>query len=110
MRAEALVKDARDFLENLTGKSLEIQLALEDQLVGPNEVLEHRGHVGVLKETKTGKLLSMSAFSSGGGQLHRPVALEMDLGLGVWFDLGRGSTGVLATSWGINAFFSSPTG
>jgi hypothetical protein len=97
--AEALVEDARVFLCDLTGKDLSVEGAQEGQMLGPNEVIEHRGHEGQIIEEVTGKRVRLSVFWSAQDQLAHPEALNAS-GLEVWFDAGPGARGVLVARMG----------
>jgi hypothetical protein len=98
--AEALAQKAADYLRDLTGERVEVKQALEDQLVGPNEVLEHRGHDAVLTEPVTERSVDFSVFWSAEDQLAYPPSSDADRGLHVRFDAGAGSKGVLAVIMG----------
>jgi hypothetical protein len=99
-KAQILAQEALDYLETATGLDLQIESASENQMIGPNNVVEHKSHGAALVEPGTGRDLSYSVFwsnedQSGGsaddGWSGCPVAR---------FDAADGSRGYIQATFG----------
>jgi len=100
--AEGLAQKVLLKLQSMIPQALEIRDAVESQMVGPNEVLEHRAHLVSIREPSTGKWINVYVFCSDQDQMGHATSAEVGGGGAPWttFVADDGSKGVLSATFG----------
>jgi|WetSurMetagenome_2_1015567.scaffolds.fasta_scaffold05170_5 hypothetical protein len=100
VEAHSLAQKAVDFLQTATALALEIEGSSEIQMIGPNDVVEHRSHNAALIAPGTGRQLSYSVFWSSEEQTGGSVDDGWSGSPVARFDAADGSRGYIQAMFG----------